>query len=102
VGSCQITLEWDPMVAEISIIDDSDFSSLYYYINNTAGNVHLLCSTVNPLTGNFDICHIIFDAIGTEGSTCVLDISYSEVFTDDPLPVLIPHDVVDGVLMIVP
>jgi PKD repeat protein len=97
VGSCEVTLSWDPTVANVVNVDDSDFEVIYWYADEAAGTITVIASNNNiALTGNFNIGKIHFEQVGTNGDSCDLTIEDSEMLTDDPQPSSIAHGADNG------
>jgi hypothetical protein len=101
VGSCEVTLSWDPTVASIVELDHSDFESLYYYINEADGTINIVASNTNvALSGDFDIARIKFQAVGALDDHCTATIQSSLILTDDPVPAEVAHDTMNGLIYI--
>ena len=61
LGSCEITLTWDPAVVSITDVGDSDFDSMYHYIDDTTGIMNLNVFSYNALNGDFTIAKLTFE-----------------------------------------
>jgi hypothetical protein len=96
VGSCEITLSWNPAEVMATGVDDYDFDSLESTIDNVNGELTILAWTSggNYLTDEFTIARIGFQALGTNG--CDLIIDDSELLNDLPIAQPIPHFTTNG------
>jgi PKD repeat protein len=101
VGSCEVTLSWNPAVASIVKLDHSDFESFYYYMDNVAGTVTIISSNTNvPLSGDFNIARIEFQAVGGSDAQCSMSIIDSMMLSDHPIPVVISHNTKNGMVYV--
>lgn len=85
LGSFGINLSWDPSIVNINKISGSDFV-LIPYINNYIGFVNITGYTISAVNGYADIADILFEAVGSSGSSCSLKITHCQLLTADPLP----------------
>jgi len=88
LGSFSINLSWNPSIVNIDKISGSDFV-LIPYINNSIGFVNITAYTISAVNGNVDIADILFEAVGSSGSSCSLKITHCQLYTADPLPEVI-------------
>jgi len=104
LGSCDVTLSWDPNVVTIIDVNDSDFDSMYYYVDNTSGLLRLVAFSYNAMNGNFTIAKVTFEpASGVSiGNECDIQITNSMLFTAEPIPSNIFHIRIDGTAQIFP
>jgi len=96
VGSGYFELTWDPNEVFVASLDNYEFDSLEYNLDNVNGELIILAweSYGNYLTGDFNIARIGFEAVGAIG--CDVVIEDSELLTDDPIPDEILHASVNG------
>jgi len=101
VGSCEVKLSWNPSVASIVKLDHSHFESLYYYVDSVAGTVTIVASNTNiPLSGDFNIARVEFQAVGDSDDHCGMNIIESTLLSDDPIPIEITHNTKNGLIYI--
>ncbi len=101
VGSCEITLEWDPTVVNAINLDASDFENMDYYINEAAGTVSIVAYNTNIyLMGDFTIAEVEFTNVGSSGDSCDLEITNSLVLDNQPKPAEVCHNVHNGMAYI--
>jgi len=99
VGSCQLTLSYDPDVVIVSNASQSDFDSLFTNLDDAAsGSVGILAyQTSNPgLDGDVIVAEVTFMTVGNSGSSTTLDLEVT-ILTDatpDCNPIL--HAIRDG------
>jgi len=101
IGTCEITLSWNPTVANVVNVDDSDFEAIFF--NVEPGTMNLIASSTQiSHTGDFIIGRIEFQAVGSEGDSCDLQITSCVLLTADPTPISIYPTTIDGELTIGP
>jgi hypothetical protein len=100
VGSCQLTLSYDPDVVIASSVDcSSDFDSLFANIEDAAsGSVSILAyQTSNPgLSGDVLVSDVTFMVIGTIGSSTPLNLEVTTLTDATPECNPIPYSIRDG------
>ena len=97
VGSCEITISWDPDVVTVIDVNDGEFENLVPTIDNTAGELTIVAfNTVIELTGDFTIARIEFGAVGEDCDSTILRIEDSELLTADAIEDVIPHSTIHG------
>ncbi|PXF62186.1 MAG: hypothetical protein C4B59_00830 [Candidatus Methanogaster sp.] len=98
VGSCQLTLDYDPDVV-IALDASSDFDSLFANFEDAAsGSVSILAyQTSNPgLDGNVLFADVTFVAVGAIGSSTPLDIKVTTLTDATPNCNPIPYTIRNG------
>ena len=99
VGSCQLTLNYDPDVVIVSSASHSDFDSLFANLEDAAsGSVSILAyQTSNPgLDGNVIVANVTFMAVGKSGSSTPLDLEVITLTDATPDCNPIPYTIMDG------
>jgi len=107
VGSCEVTLSWNPSVVDVVNIDElqnssensSDFDILFCYKNEDLGELSITAYSNTNLTGDFCIAEIEFEAVGAAGDSCALILEI-DLLNSDPSPTNISHDTKNGVASI--
>jgi hypothetical protein len=104
LGSCDVTLSWDPDVVNVTDVSDSDFDSIYYYVDNNSGVLNLVAFSYGAMNGDFTIAKVTFEpASGVSiNDECNLRITDSTLFTAEPIPGNIFHIRTDGKVKIYP
>ena len=102
LGSCDVTLSWDPDVVNVTDVGDSDFDIIEYYVNHTAGILNIVAFSYNAMIGDFAIANLTFESVYdvSEGDECDLEITNSMLFTAEPFPSEIDHASIDGKALI--
>ena len=85
LGSFSINLSWNPSIVKINRISGDKFS-LYPYFNHDIGFVNITGWTINVVNGSGVIANILFEALGSGGSSCPLEITYCQLLTADLQP----------------
>ncbi len=85
LGSFDINLSWDPTIVDIDKINGGNFS-LFHHIDHDNGFVVLTGYTIETVNGNAVIADILFEAVGSSGSSCSLMVTYCQLLTADPQP----------------
>ena len=102
IGSCEVTLLYDPSVVSILGVDDGEFETMVHY-DDGAGTLSITAfNTVVELTGDFNIARIEFGAAGDTCDISLLEIDESELFTADVSPDSVPHSRDHGYASICP
>ena len=103
LGSCDVTLSWDPDVVTVTDVGDSDFDSMDYYVDNTAGVLSVVAFCYNALNGDFTVAEVTFepDSGASAGDECDLEITDSMLFTAEPNPSEINHIRENGLAQII-
>jgi len=99
VGSCQLTLSYDPDVVIVSSVSQSDFDSLFTNLEDAAsGSVGILAyQTSNQgLDGDVIVANITFIAVGNSGSSTPLDLEVTTLTDATPGCNPIPYTVRNG------
>lgn len=100
VGSCEITLSWNPSVVSVTNVAKSDFDEIYHYVNSASGSLSITAITNQSLSGSFTIATITFKGIGSSGSSCDLILEDTEFLSANITPVIISHQLEDGTVTI--
>ena len=102
LGSCDVTLSWDPNIVNVTNVSDTDFDSMYYYMNNTSGFLNVVAFSYDAMNGNFTIAKVTFESAtgAIAGDECDLEINDSMLFTADPVPNEILHNRTNGIAKI--
>jgi len=98
VGSCQLTLSYDPDVV-IALDASSDFDSLFANFEDAAsGSVSILAyQTSNPgLDGDVIVANVTFIAVGNIGSSTPLDLEVTTLTDATPNCNPIPYKIMNG------
>ncbi len=95
LGSFSINLSWDPSVVNVTNIDDSDFT-IFNYTNYEIGSVNITGYSMSGVSGDFTIARLEFEAVGSAGDSCDLEIAYSQLLTAYPIPSEINHTRING------
>jgi hypothetical protein len=99
VGSCQLTLNYDPDVVIVSSADHSDFDSMFVNLEDAAsGSVSILAyQTSNPgLDGAVIVANVTFIAVGNSGSSTPLDLEVTTLTDATPNCNPIPYRIMNG------
>ena len=99
VGSCQLTLSYDPDVVIVSSACHSDFDSLFANLEDAAsGSVSILAyQTSNPgLDGDVIVANVTFMAVGKSGSSTPLNLEVTTLTDAIPDCNPIPYTIRDG------
>jgi len=98
VGSCQLTLSYDPDVAIVSSACHSDFDSLFANLEDAAsGSVSILAyQTSTPLGGDVIVANVTFIAVGNSGSSTPLDLEVTTLTDATPDCNPIPYTIRNG------
>ena len=98
LGSCDITLSWDPDVVTVTDVGDSDFDSMDYYVEDSTGILNLNAFSYDAMNGDFTIAKVTFEpAYGaSDGDECDLEITDSVLLTAEPTPSEIFHSRENG------
>jgi len=102
LGSCDIVISWDPDVVAVSDVDGSDFDSMNYYVDDSAGMLSVNAFSYDTLNGDLTIAEVMFEpASGAiAGNMCNLEIADSLLLSADPIPSEIIHIRIDGIALI--
>jgi len=102
LGSCDVTLSWDPDVVTVTDVNDSDFDSMDYYVDDTSGVLYLNAFSYDALNGDFTIAKLTFEPASgaSAGDECDLEITDSILFTAEPMPSEILHSRENGMAQI--
>jgi len=102
LGSCDVTLSWDPDVVNVTEVGDSDFDIVEYYVNYSAGFLNIVAFSYNASIGDFTIAKLTFESVYgvSEGDECDLEITNSMLFTAEPFPSEVDHVSIDGKALI--
>jgi hypothetical protein len=87
VGSCQLTLSYDPDVVIVSSASKSDFDSMFANLEDAAyGSVSILAyQTSNPgLDGAVIVAEVTFMTVGNSGSSTPLDLEVTTLTDATP------------------
>jgi len=98
VGSCQLTLDYDPDVV-IALDASSDFDSLFANFEDAAsGSVSIIAyQTSNPgLNGDVVVANVTFIAVGNSGSSTPLDLEVTTLTDATPDCNPIPYTIRNG------
>ena len=100
VGSCQLTLSYDPDVAMVSNASQSDFDSLFTNLENAAsGSVHLIAYQTSGdigLDGDVIVVEVTFTTVGNGGSSTPLNLEVTTLTDATPNCNPIPYTIRDG------
>jgi hypothetical protein len=99
VGSCQLTLSYDPDVVMVSNASQSDFDSLFTNLEDAAsGSISILAyQTSNPgLDGDVIVAEVTFMTVGNGGSSTPLDLEVTTLTDATPNCNPIPYTIRDG------
>ena len=99
VGSCQLTLSYDPDAVIASSISQSDFDSLFANLEDSAsGSVSIIAyQTSNPgLNGDVVVANVTFIAVGNSGSSTPLDLEVTTLTDATPDCNPIPYTIRNG------
>jgi hypothetical protein len=103
LGSCDVSLSWNPDVVEVKSTGDSDFDSMVPYLDNVAGVLNVIAHSLVSMNGNFTLANITFKSSSSAsiGDKCDLEIIDSLLLTADPTPVEINHININGIANII-
>ncbi|MEA1992038.1 MAG: CARDB domain-containing protein, partial [Thermodesulfobacteriota bacterium] len=99
VGSCHLTLDYDPDVVTVSNASQSDFDSLFANLEDAAsGSVSTIAyQTSNPgLDGDVIVVNITFTTVGNSGSSTPLDLEVTTLTDATPNCNPIPYTIRNG------
>ena len=99
VGSCQLTLSYDPDVVIVSSASQSDFDSMFANFENAAaGSISILAyQTSNPgLDGDVIVANVTFMTVGNSGSSTPLDLEVTTLTDATPGCNPIPYTIRNG------
>lgn len=99
LGSVQITILWDPTVVDLQQIIQADIS-IVGYIDHEEGTSTITGFAEQGMNGSFILAQLEFNAIGSAGATCEIQITYSELFNANPKPDQIEHQINNGLASI--
>lgn len=86
VDSAQVNLTFNPAVIHVSMVHDSDFDSIFQYINNTAGRVNVGVFQISgTLSGAVHLANLTLEAVGPVGATSFLNFTQVEVYNGSQL-----------------
>jgi len=102
LGSCDFTLSWDPNVVTLTDVEEGDFDSMGYYVDNATGILNVNAFSYDSMNGDFTVAKLTFEpASGASAEDeCDLEITDSNLFTADPIESEIPHNRIDGIAYI--
>jgi chitodextrinase len=104
LGSCELSLSWNPQLGSIINVTDGVLDSIIYYINNDHGFLNITGYSMSGLTTNFgNIAQVLFQvsSIPVVGDTIPISIVESLLLTAEPFPSFVNHSRIHGVLSIV-
>ena len=101
LGSFNFSVSYDSTILNVNEVDNCEMDQVFSYQNDaTKGVLIILGINISAITTD-EICiaKIEFKAVGSDGDSCDLIISDSELLTaetngDDPIP--ISHEIVNG------
>jgi PKD repeat protein len=105
LGSCEVRLEWDPLVLEVVDLNEekSDFDSCFSYFNNEKGMLNITAFDIEGLSGNILIAEVTFKSSprASVGDTCTIGIKKSELYDATQQGKPIPHYYENGTATII-
>ncbi len=99
IGSCDLTLSYDPLIAIVSDVDGGDFDSLQANLEDAADGVIRIGAyqISNPgLNGDVVLAEVTFMTMGEVGASTVLDLEVTTLKDVTPECNPIPYLVEDG------
>jgi energy-converting hydrogenase Eha subunit E len=98
VGTADIFLTYNQSIVHVTGVNDSDFDFMDSLINNSLGTTRIGAFQTSPggLSGDVKLANITLMAVGTPGSSCILNISINELKEATSEEITIPASTHNG------